>query len=30
MLDTKIKQKELADKSAIAAFINNADLDKKE
>ena len=29
ILDAKIKQKELADKSAIAGFINNADLDKK-
>ena len=29
ILDAKIKQKELVDKSAIAGFINNADLDKK-
>ena len=28
-LDAKIKQKELVDKSVIARFINNADLDKK-
>ena len=28
-LDAKRKKKELVDKSAIAAFINNADLDKK-
>ena len=28
-LDAKIKQKGLVDKSAIAEFINNADLDKK-
>ena len=28
-LDTKVKQKELVHKSAIAGFINNADLDKK-
>ena len=28
-LDAKIKQKELVDKSATAAFTNNADLDKK-
>ena len=28
-LDAKIKQKELVDKSAIAGFINNFDLDKK-
>ena len=29
ILDVKIKQKELVLKSAIAGFINNADLDKK-
>ena len=28
-LDAKIKQKELIDKSAIAGFINNADLNNK-
>ena len=28
-LHTKIKQKQLVDKSAIAGFINNTDLDKK-
>ena len=28
-LNAKIKQKELVDKSAIAGFINNADLNKK-
>ena len=28
-LDAKIKQKQLVDKSAIAGFINNADLNKK-
>ena len=28
-LDAKIKQKELVDKSVIARFINNADLEKK-
>ena len=29
MLDAKIKEKELVDKSAIAGLINNADLNKK-
>ena len=29
ILDAKIKQKRWVDKSAIAGFINNADLDKK-
>ena len=28
-LDAKIKQKELVDKSAVAGFINNTDLNKK-
>ena len=28
-IDVKLKQKGLVDKSAIAGFINNADLDKK-
>ena len=28
-LDAKLKQKELVDKSVIAGFINDADLDKK-
>ena len=28
-IDAKIKQKKLIDKSAIARFINNVDLDKK-
>ena len=28
-LDAKIKQKELVDKSAIAGFINNTDLNRK-
>ena len=28
-LDAKIKQKRLVDKSALAGFMNNADLDKK-
>ena len=29
ILDAKTKQNELVDKSAIAEFINNADIDKK-
>ena len=28
-LDAKIKQKKLVDKSAVAGFIKNVDLDKK-
>ena len=29
ILDAKIKEQELVDKSAITGFINNADLNKK-